>query len=324
MSDLLNQTQFPPKVAGLQGRLPRLAPEDRFALKWAHEYLAVPVDPSTLTFPIDVTEGITNFGLMGNGDWGNCAECGKAHLDMTTATAAGTQVLSPDSPQAVDDYKEFAGATTPPGPGTSLPDYLQKLFKAGKIKAWAPVDHTNRPQCLALMSAGFGLYIGVNLFDTNMAEFNANQPFAPVPGGSAPNPEEGHCVNLSGATALDGGMDKVITWGFAHDALATWTKACLHENPDGEAYLIVTTDEQLAKFTPALLADIEALDGTGGAPAPADPPAPSVDPPAPGPVAPPMPTPPAPLPEFYQQWEADLARWKADVESFVHEHLGNS
>lgn len=292
----------PMPVAGLRGRARKTS---LYNLQWAHTYLATPLP--TPVFPIDVTGGITDFGMMGNDQWGNCAECAKAHLDMTTATAAETPVLSPDSGQAVSDYMIYAGATSPPGPGTDLADYLQKLYKAGRIKAWAPVDHGNRAVCLGLMQAGFGLYIGVNLTDNNESQFNNDQPWDPA--GQQPDPDDGHCVLWVQAKSEEG-PDGDVTWGKTQAATLAWTDACLHKNPNGEAYLVVTTDEQLAKFTPALLADIQALDGTGGeppAPAPVPPtPAPSPTPapptPSPHPGPPPTPAPPENIPPEWAEW----------------------
>lgn len=325
----------PMPVAGLRGRKPRRAPEDRYPLKWAHEYFAVPV-PGPI-FPVDITGAITDLGMMNNNEWGCCVECGKAHLDMTTCAAAtkagvaGLVMLSPDSPQALDDYKQFAGAVTAPGPGTDIPTYLHKLFKAGRIKAWCPVDHTDRMMCQAIMQMGFGLLIGGNLYDNNEAQFNAGEPFDASPGG--PDPEDGHCV-LWGVSNTLNGPDKVGTWGVWWLCTLAFMNGFLHQNPNGEAYLVVTTDEQLAKFTPALLEEVNALgDGQGGeqpAPAPVPPtpapqpspapptPSPSPTPapaPAPHPGPAPTPIPPLEIPPAWREWLVRAIKYLEELEA---------
>jgi len=75
---------------------------------------------------------------------------------MTTAVAAGTTGPPPNSPLGVDRYCTYVGTTVPPGPGVDLASYLLWCFKQGYIKAFAPVDRTDKATCQALMQAGFG------------------------------------------------------------------------------------------------------------------------------------------------------------------------
>lgn len=254
------ETFVRPRGAGLRGRLPRKPEGERYPLKWAHEYLAGPLPVPS--FPIDVTEGITHFGMLGNDEWGDCVEAGELHQEMTTAAAAGTVGPDPnDTTLALSRARQFAGfGDTPPGPGTNMADYLHGLFGAGLIKAWAPVDASDRETCLGLMEAGFGLLVGVNLFPESMDQFNEGRPFDAVPG-SSPDPQDGHCILWVKSASLAQGMDAFVTWGEIWPATAAWTRAVLHENPNGEAFLVVTTEEDLAKISPDLVADCRALGG---------------------------------------------------------------
>jgi hypothetical protein len=263
MSELVSQLQFPfaQRQAGLRGRN---KPVVKFPLMWAQEYLATPLALNP-TFPIDVTSGITDFGLMGNGDEGNCGPCAEVHQEMTTAMAAGTQGPSPHAPAALDRYHAYDGNAPAPGPGVDLASYFLWCYRQGFLKAFAPVDHTNKALMCALMQLGFGLVIGVNLTDNNNDQFNDGQSFDPA--GLQIDPNDGHAVVWAKAASMTG-PHAVITWGAVEPCTDGWIEACLIHNPTGEAFLLVTTEEQLAKFTPALLADIEALGGTGGATAP--------------------------------------------------------
>jgi hypothetical protein len=84
---------------------------------------------------------------------------------------------------------------------------------------------------------------------------------------------------------------------------------CLVNNPNGEAYLIVTTEAQLAKFEPQLLIDLKAIGG--GDSAPDTPPVPVPDVPSP--------TPPSVIPTpFLRRIEAfareEIAKLEADIQ----------
>lgn len=240
---------------GLRGLLPPLAPEDRYPLKWAHEYLkALPY----VTFPIDTRAGITALGMQDNDNWGDCVEAGEVHQEMTTAVYAGTG-FTPDPHLALQRAQQYAGfPSNPPGPGTDMPTYYHQLWLAGLIKAWAPVNVTDKDTMLGLMQAGFGLQIGVSLCPINQQQFQDDQPWDPA--GETPDPEDGHCVLWSFAQGPDGPYE-VGTWGVWWPASEDWIDTCLVNNPSGQAYLLITTEEQLAKFEPDLVADLEAIGG---------------------------------------------------------------
>ena len=269
-------------MAGLTGRLPVKRPEQRFPLKYASEYLATPLP--TPTYPIDVSEGITDFGMMGNDSYGDCGPAAEVHLEMTTAKAAGGAAPDPNATTALDRYTAYTGTNTPPGPGVNLADYLKWCYDQHYILAFAPVQ-TTPAEIDAFMQAGFGCYVGVNLTDDAVNLFDAGEPWT-VAGGQQPDPNEGHCILKVQADGQ--GTDGYVTWGKVQKATSDWSAACIEE-----AWLVVTTEEQLAKFTQSLLADVQALDGTGPAPTPAPAPEPV---PTPSPVPAPTPTPEPPAP----------------------------
>ncbi len=245
------------RIAGLRGRLPVKPEGKRFALCWAHEYLAAPVPPPV--YPIDVTEGITDFGLLGNDTAGDCGEAGVRHVEMTTAIAAGLPLPTFTAQEALAEYFAFTGGQDT---GVNLADFLLWLYKKGRIKAFAPVDHTNVALANALLAEFHALYCGVNLTDDANALFNAGQPWT-VANGETPDPTEGHCIEKVRAMdpSLPGAMDGWVTWGAVQPSTVQWSAACLEE-----VWLVVTTEEQLARFTPVLLSEINALSGTGGIP----------------------------------------------------------
>lgn len=285
----------------------RNKPVVKFPLKWGHEYLLEPLPP--LAFPVDSTEGIVNLGGMGNGSptengvYGNCVPCSGVHIEMTTAVAANVSGPLPTSTLAITRYNAFDGNQPAPGPGCDMASYFLWCVKQGYLKAFAPLDHTNKSTMQAFIQAGFGIAIGVNLTDNNQTQFQNGQPFDPA--GEQPDPEDGHAV-VWAYSLTPTGPHKVGTWGVWWSVTDAWIETCLMQNPHGEAFLLVTTEEQLALFEPALLSDVQALGGIGGEPAPA---------PAPNPG--PMPLPPSPLPSNLVEWWNDLKKWKTDVEGYL-------
>ncbi len=286
----------------------RNRPVVKYPLRWAHEYFKAGVLPSP-SFPIDCTEGITDLGMQGNGEWGDCVDAGEVHLERTTAAAAGSsfdpQPNDGDGCLGVVRYKAQTGSTTPPGNGSDMASFLLWCVQQRIIKAFAPVDKSKKLLMQSIMQAGFGLLIGVDLTDENETEFNNGQPFNAGPG-EQPDPADGHCV-LWAFSQSPTGPHKVGTWAAWWDTTDSWIDDTLVNNADGEAFLLVTTEEQLAKFEPELLSDVEALHGTVGQDTP-----PIAPPPLPGP--PPTPTP--------QSWYAEAAAWFERAEAWAKAHLG--
>lgn len=293
---------------GLFGRLPR---QKVFPLKFASEYLLG--DPTAAaTYPIDVTEGITDFGMMGNDQWSDCVQVAEVHLEMTTGAAAGAEAPAADSPLALQRAQQFAGfGDTPPGPGTIINEYLHDLYVAGVILGWCPIDHTNEAEVDRITQEGIGVILGVDLFASNMSQFNAHQPLDAD--GNGPQLSMGHGVVLVKKVAL-GEAGSIITWAVVADVTPAWLQGALHQNTNGEAYLVITTEEQKAKFSAELFTDLDAI---GGGDAPAEEPTPPEVVPEPEPE-----DPPAPEPEpgnWLNSAEGLLARLEAATGYLAHE-----
>lgn len=250
---------------GELGRLPKRAEADRLALRWAHEYLVPGALPAPV-YPIN-PEPVGAWGMAGNDVWGDCAQAALYHLWLSTALAASANGQGgpvPAPTEAVNLYENYTGATSPPGPGTTLASFLQWAYGQGLVLAFAPVELSDLAQCDALMAAGFGLYVGATLTPSALAEFDQGQTWGDTPTTPQPTPSLGHCLLRVGATGRRATDESTyVTWGELQDATRAWDVACTDE-----AWLIVTTEEQAALFEPELLADVAALGGTGGTPAP--------------------------------------------------------
>lgn len=299
---MTDTTQEPGRpVAGQLGRLPKRQGDEKFAIRWAHEYLAAPL-PAPV-YPIDLRGQAGPGDMWGNNTDGDCGEAGLLFLRLYTAARAGTTPLpSWTSQQAIDEYLAYTGGQDS---GVVLADFLLWLYRRGEILGFAPAPHDDRATCDSLMQEfQTPLYSGVNLTGQDQADFGV-RPWGSE--GATPDPSLGHCV---AKVFTDGThVEKWRTWAAFQDALLTWGEACLDE-----AWLVITTEEQKAQFAPQLWADLDALPGaTGSAPSAPVPDPPAPDPgPTPAPPAPPLP--PTPGPDEWQQLLALLEELLAFIE----------
>jgi hypothetical protein len=260
------------RVPGLRGRRPVKPPGQRFAIQYLSDYLTTPLPAPA--YPVDVTGGATEWGMLGNGPdktctthpngVGDCTFAGRQHNRMAKA-AAGQEVEKWEtSNQLVAEYLAYDHGQDQ---GAQIADLLLYWYKAKKILAFAPVDHTKPAAVDAAMAAFHGAYVGVNLTDDADQLFGEHEPWT-VAGGQQPDPNDGHCIVK---VASDGSqLDTWVTWGALQKSTLAWTAACLDE-----AWVIITQEDAKAANLDinALRADIDALHGTGGDPPPAPGPA---------------------------------------------------
>jgi hypothetical protein len=251
------------RSAGRRGRLPVKAPRDRFPIQYLSSYLREPL-PAPV-YPIDVSGGITDWGMLGNGPdpgctshpdgVGDCTFAGRQHYKMAKAAAGDETELWESSDELVAEYLEYDHNKDL---GANIADLLLHWYKAGKILAFAPVDHTQPAAVDAAMNAFHGAYAGVNLTDDADSLFERKEPWTTA-GGQQPNPREGHCILK---VAADGSQfDTWVTWGVAQQSTLDWTAACLVE-----AWVVITQEDASNTHLDiaSLRATIDALHGTGG------------------------------------------------------------
>jgi hypothetical protein len=253
----------PTRTAGLRGRLPKKPPAKRFNIQYLTSYLTSPLPAPA--YPIDVTSGITDWQMLGNGPdptctthpngVGDCTFAGRQHYRMAKAAAAKETETWETSNALVKEYLHYDHGKDE---GANIADLLLSWYKAGKIVAFAPVDHTNAAEVDAAMVAFHGTYVGVNLTDDADQLFGQGKPWT-VAGGQQPDPNEGHCIVKVKADGSQ--LDGWVTWGAVQESTLDWTKACLDE-----AWVIITQEDTAAASVDiaALRADIDALHGTGG------------------------------------------------------------
>lgn len=287
-----------PRTAGKTGRQPALQGAERLAIPWVHDVLAT--TSVTATYPVNVTQGITDCLMLGNGPdntitvtipgfpklaeegCGDCFFAAFGHDQML----AGAQVNANGTVTLYFKYDKDQDL------GVVVANALLWLYQQGLIEAFGPV-HPDSIDWL-MQTFGRGVLLGANLTPNDMPSFGAEPPVPwAVTAENQPDPREGHVVYKVVATNAhgDGG---VWTWGGYQEVLASW----FDWQPTGaveEAWLVLTKADK-ARFTPEQWATLVGyLDALPGATPPVD--HPPVDPPAPGPVSPPSPAPgPEPAP----------------------------
>jgi TIR domain len=277
------------RVAGRRGRLPVAPPAERLAIRSLSSYLTTPLPPPV--YPVDVSAGITDWGMLGNGPdptalthpagVSDATFTGLQHYRMAKAAAAGEAGPTETSDQLVAEYLAY---TKGRDVGASIVELLLYWYKSGRILAFAPVDHTNPAEIDAAMAAFHGVYAGVNLTGDADALFEHDQPWT-TSHGQQPNLDDGHCVVKVAADGRE--FDEWVTWGAVQKSTREWSSACVEE-----AWVIITEEDGASASIDlaALRADIDALHGTDSVHAPTP-----VAPPQPQPFESP-PAPPAPVP----------------------------
>jgi hypothetical protein len=231
---------------------------------YLHEYAREPL--AAPRYPVDVRGGIADdaWGMLANGPdpsctvapegLGDCGFAGRQHYRMAKAAAYGEAEAWETADELAAEYLAYDHGQDA---GVSLPAVLGAWYQAGKILAFAPVDHTDPAAVDAAMQAFRGVYAGVDLTGDADALFQQGQPWT-VANGEQADPNEGHCIVKVHADGQ--GADGWVTWGHFQRSTPGWSAACLTE-----AYVIITSEDEAAKVDmPRLLADIEALGGTGG------------------------------------------------------------
>ena len=250
------------RSAGRRGRLPVKPPAERFPIQYLSSYLSMPLPPPV--YPVDVSAGITDWGMLGNGPdpalpqypngLSDCTFAGRQHNRMAKAAAAGEQEQWETCEALAAEYLKYDKGKDQ---GANMAELLLYWYKAGTILGFAPLDHTNPAEVDSAMAAFHGAYVGVNLTDDADSLFVQHQPWT-VANGEQANPNEGHCIVK--VTADGSQFDGWVTWGAIQRSTLAWTKACLEE-----AWVIITEEDahnanlDIAK----LQADINVLHGQG-------------------------------------------------------------
>ena len=294
----------PIRVAGKHGRR---APKNAPAIRLGDVLKAgatIPPHPGAE----DYLARMSGWQMLGNDSAGDCVAVTWSNFRrMVTALLAGHEVY-PTQDQVWEVYKtqnpdfDPNGDPNVNGPGSQADEgmdiqtLLEWLVKTGgpdgvKAVAFAKVDYTNQQELDAALAVFGGVWVGVNVLQANMDEFNAGQPWDYVAGSPL---DGGHSV-LAGGYEQNGGT-KFITWA----AETEFTQGFLQHQVE-ETWIVVWPEHLgTAQFEAGIdqAALAQAYEELTGRPFPVQPTPPTPEPtPTPVPPAPaPTPQPPAPTP----------------------------
>lgn len=161
----------------------------------------------------------SSLNILGNDQWGDCAEAGALHLIQAQSYNVGRAVI-PTTQDALSLYSAVTGFDPNAGPagnnptdnGTALTDLLTYWQNTGvsvggtahKIVGYASLDISSWAQMRWAAYTFGGLYLGINCpeeCEENTSNWNFG-PGLPIAGG--------HCIILAGQGSAGG---KVGSWG---------------------------------------------------------------------------------------------------------------
>jgi hypothetical protein len=191
------------------------------------------------------------FPMDGNDRLGDCTIAALAHAITTYRGLVDHQHITTER-SVVKLYMHLTGGVDS---GLNELDVLnywrQHAVDRDKILAFAKLDpknHTHVQQAIQLFG---GVYIGFQVQQNCVEEFNAHQPWTP-----GPLTQDGHAVFVTG---YDGTGVTVLTWGNVQQATWAWWDECVDE-----AYAILPPEAKDPRFAPGfdiagLQQDLEAV-----------------------------------------------------------------
>lgn len=202
------------------GRLPARRP---FGLGDLVEYVQgkLPAPPADVHYGGLVKSG---FPMDGNDQYGDCTIAAVAHMLQTWNAETEEADKIPTEQQCIDTYFQLTGGVDS---GLVEADVLSFWYRSGlwgnKIKGYAPVPINNLVQIHQAVAFYGGCYLGIEVPESAMQQFEVGEPWTVVPGSPI---EGGHAVPISG---YDERYVYVVTWGKIQPVTYPWLAAYLEE-----------------------------------------------------------------------------------------------
>jgi hypothetical protein len=178
---------------------------------------------------VDVSAGITQWGMLLNDSLGDCTVAGALHLEMAWSKAAGHHpVFEATNAEALRGYEKSCGYD-PKNPGTDEGgierDVLRYWRKSGlggrKVAAFVAVDHTSVDEMRAACYLFGGVYLGVDLQVAQQTQQVWDYDRTTEWGGHAV-PLVGYDVSGDGTVVTWGALKKVTAAFLAHQCNEAW------------------------------------------------------------------------------------------------------
>ena len=221
----------------------------------------------------DVTNGITDWGMLGNDAH---SDCGAAAFEHGRMAKSGTNVLNDHGKELAADstaatnytletYYAYGRAVGEPGQqpdeGVQNSTWLKFLFDQGLIEGYAELDVTKPDEVHMAMLNFHGVLLGCDLTADAENEFKEHKPWT-ITGAEQPNPQSGHDIYLV-KYDTEAGSETIITWGALQDCTLAWETGEVQAG-GLEAWVFITAEDAQRNGVnlPELQAAIHSLGGT--------------------------------------------------------------
>lgn len=212
----------------------------------------------------DVTMGLTDWGMLGNDQFGCCGPAATYHGKMAKALlAVGDDVPTfeagftpPTTLEVTRNYFAYGRAMgepgTPPDQGVANATWLRWCHAQGIVEWYGELDKSNLDEVHSTMLACRGVLVAVELPADAETQFEAHDPWA-IDGNP---PEDGHDILL---VRYDPTGDTFVTWAQLQPATVNWDADCV---TDVWAFGTREDAERAGYDFEAINAAIEAAGGT--------------------------------------------------------------
>ena len=236
------------------GKLGRLAPKRPQGLHMLAYYQTnpLPAAPESVAVP-----PVSEWGMLGNDQYGDCTFAGIVHSMMSTANVVQEEETFPTTDEVVKAYLTY---TNGQDAGAVEADLLAHWKNTGlfghNIPAYAPTDHSDFDELKSVITT-FGLaYIGIQIPTPAQQQFAEGQPWALTHTPADNQIEGGHCVILVG---YDKDYAQCITWGKVQQVTWEWLSSYMQESWALITPEIVEKGAYGNMRLPDLLSDLEKL-----------------------------------------------------------------
>jgi hypothetical protein len=204
---------------------------------------ALAAPPTSYNVLTDVYENLKTsdptklFPMDGNDTLGDCTIAALAHADTVYNGIVGKKKIMPKQ-AAVKLYLQLTGGADSGLDELTVLNYWQSNPVSGdKILAFAKIDEKNHTHIQLAIQLFGGVYLGFQVQQNAVQEFDAHQPWTP-----GPLTPDGHAVY---AVAYDATGVTVLTWGNTQQATWAWWDECVDE-----AYAILPPEAKKSDFAP--------------------------------------------------------------------------
>ena len=189
-------------------------------------YAKLGMSDPTVLFPMD-----------GNDTLGDCTIAALAHAVAAYQGLIGSKNIMPKK-AVVKLYMHLTGGVDSGLVELDVLNYWrQNAVARDKILAFASIDPKNHTHIQQAVNLFGGVYIGFQVQQNCVQEFNAHQPWTP-----GPLTTDGHAVYVVG---YDQSGVTVLTWGNTQKGTWAWWDECVDE-----AYAILPPEAQNPNFAP--------------------------------------------------------------------------